>query len=164
MVSTIIAPPSVSDCLTACESNCMIVSVSPLDADRILWRCSDRRESASTLRLQSYDSAQLTASDHFPVAAHFVLPVRQYNRCVKCHKPEFPLLSLRLSRSDCTIAVLIPVAAHFVLLQDNRCTECHKPCRTPCLCGQRYTAQRTHSVLPMTQNNRCAEYATGRQS
>ena len=45
----------------------------PAWTDRVLWR-------GDGLRLLSYASAELIASDHMPVAASFAVPVREYNR------------------------------------------------------------------------------------
>lgn len=45
----------------------------PAWTDRVLWRSDAAKQ-------LSYGSAELTASDHMPVAATFSLPVREYNR------------------------------------------------------------------------------------
>lgn len=45
----------------------------PAWTDRVLWR-------SGAMKQLSYGSAELTASDHMPVAAVFSLPVREYNR------------------------------------------------------------------------------------
>jgi len=45
----------------------------PAWTDRVLWR-------SDAAHLLSYESAELTASDHMPVSATFSLPVWEYNR------------------------------------------------------------------------------------
>lgn len=45
----------------------------PAWTDRVLWR-------SDAIKQLSYGSAELTASDHMPVAAAFSLPLREYNR------------------------------------------------------------------------------------
>lgn len=49
----------------------------PAWCDRVLWH-SNVPQAAQLL---SYSSASMTASDHMPVTATFVLSAREYDRC-----------------------------------------------------------------------------------